>query len=505
MDSGTAAVRARAMEVSRLRAVSWTSLWGWYAAGAVGLVAVGRVVPEHTGRTVELAAGVLAATGVLLGVVQHRPVSAKPWLLLAASAGFAVLTAAVRLTDVWPAPEFAFAGPSAALAVTSSVLLIIGMYCWVSRDRSRPRSDWLVEAGLVICGVGAASWGLVAGTALSAARMDAVHAVGLGLDWVLGLLFAAVVVRLLFGVSVRNRSYGLVMSATFVLLFGDGLSYWQLGQLGAGPAPATLRMAAYLLLAAGALHPSMVDSSGSVERTAAVASSSRLGLYVLLTVLGPSVVLGELALHRWRIEGRDVAVPISLTTIAGVLLVVRLGLMARVAHRRAVDMVAQAVALGESLQEQEMLQEELSYQALHDPLTGLGNRALLRERLQQAVGGSSGGIQHGLLLLDLDGFKDVNDTFGHPVGDALLVEVARRLLEVVGSGNTLARLGGDEFAVLLEGADAEAAVTIARAALEAVREPYGLAEREICLTTSVGVLASTHPMAATEALRSADL
>src|SRR6185437_6898847 len=125
---------------------------------------------------------------------------------------------------------------------TSSLLLIVGMYCWVRRDRSRPRSDGLVEAGLVLCGLGAASWGLVAGPVLGAAGVDKVRGVSLGLGWVLGLLFAAMAVRLLFGVSVRSRSYGLVVVGMFVVILGDGVSYWRLGQPGAGPAPETLWM-----------------------------------------------------------------------------------------------------------------------------------------------------------------------------------------------------------------------------------------------------------------------
>jgi diguanylate cyclase (GGDEF)-like protein len=197
-------------------------------------------------------------------------------------------------------------------------------------------------------------------------------------------------------------------------------------------------------------------------------------------------------------------VQMVLITLAATLLVARLGLNARLAHRRAVDMVAQAVALGEALQEQELLQEELSYRATHDPLTGLANRSLLRDELDK-IDQPPSGMRHGLLLLDLDGFKDINDTFGHPVGDALLIEVARRIVAVAGQAATVARLGGDEFAILIVAAEATGVTAVAERALALVREPYVIADREICVSTSVGMFLNQTWPAASDALRNADL
>jgi len=99
-------------------------------------------------------------------------------------------------------------------------------------------------------------------------------------------------------------------------------------------------------------------------------------------------------------------------------------------------------------------EEALTYQARHDSLTGLPNRDVLHDRVREALQLAS--QMHGpaaLLLLDLDRFKEVNDTLGHAVGDMLLVEVARRLQSTLGPGDTVARLGGDEFALVLPGAD----------------------------------------------------
>jgi diguanylate cyclase (GGDEF)-like protein len=139
---------------------------------------------------------------------------------------------------------------------------------------------------------------------------------------------------------------------------------------------------------------------------------------------------------------------------------------------------------------QEELQTQLTHRALHDPLTGLGNRALLAERLSEAVG-----TRFSLMMLDLDGFKDINDTLGHPAGDELLVEVARRLRTAVPEvaverlgDSAVVRLGGDEFAILLAGADRATADPVAQAVLDAIRAPYLVAGRQLYLTTSIGVL-----------------
>jgi diguanylate cyclase (GGDEF)-like protein len=96
-------------------------------------------------------------------------------------------------------------------------------------------------------------------------------------------------------------------------------------------------------------------------------------------------------------------------------------------------------------------ENQLLHDALHDPLTGLANRALLLDRMETALTRSSReGREIAVLYCDLDGFKEVNDTAGHAVGDAVLIETSRRLLGVIREGDTVARLGGDEFVVIVE-------------------------------------------------------
>jgi diguanylate cyclase (GGDEF)-like protein len=131
----------------------------------------------------------------------------------------------------------------------------------------------------------------------------------------------------------------------------------------------------------------------------------------------------------------------------------------------------------------------LRHQALHDELTDLPNRTLLYERMEHAVAaiGRSGGMA-ALLLIDLDRFKEVNDTLGHDHGDALLEEVAARLRDAVRQGDTLARLGGDEFAVLLTGVPNRGAVVELAARLQdVINRPFALRGVVVALEASIGI------------------
>jgi diguanylate cyclase (GGDEF)-like protein len=131
----------------------------------------------------------------------------------------------------------------------------------------------------------------------------------------------------------------------------------------------------------------------------------------------------------------------------------------------------------------------LHHRSLHDPLTGLPNRALLEQRLEQAVARARRSHKlAAVLFIDLDGFKPINDRYGHHVGDLLLFALAERLSRVLRPGDTLARLGGDEFVVLCEDLDdSSGAETVARRINAAMSGPFHLGGHDIDLTASVGI------------------
>lgn len=139
--------------------------------------------------------------------------------------------------------------------------------------------------------------------------------------------------------------------------------------------------------------------------------------------------------------------------------------------------------------EREKQREALRHQALHDPLTGLPNRALFWDRLQQALArlDRQGGLG-ALLYLDLNGFKQVNDSHGHQAGDEVLIEVGRRLEAAIRESDTVARIGGDEFVMVLpELEDSDGAREVARRALESLTDPIQLDSADVRLTAAVGI------------------
>ena len=152
---------------------------------------------------------------------------------------------------------------------------------------------------------------------------------------------------------------------------------------------------------------------------------------------------------------------------------------------------------------------QLRHQAMHDALTGLPNRVLAIDRAEQMLARARRADQPiAVLYIDIDGFKHINDTFGHAVGDTFLKAVAARLETVVRAGDTAARLAGDEFVVLLEASTLDAGPElVAERVLDVLREPYDLTEeigRELSVTASIGVAYGQHETAE-ELLADADV
>ncbi len=156
--------------------------------------------------------------------------------------------------------------------------------------------------------------------------------------------------------------------------------------------------------------------------------------------------------------------------------------------------------------ERKALQDELTHQAFHDSLTGLFNRAVFRDRVDHALERAKrSALNIAVLLLDLDGFKTVNDSLGHDAGDELLVAVGQRLEEAGRASDTVARIGGDEFAILLEDqADELSARSMADRLLHELTTPFEVRGREVFVRASIGIALAASGARTDELIRNAD-
>ena len=174
--------------------------------------------------------------------------------------------------------------------------------------------------------------------------------------------------------------------------------------------------------------------------------------------------------------------------------------------KRLVPAVERELRDAEARKKHRHTEERVRFLVYSDPLTELPNRTLLHDRLQQAiVAAQRDGESLSLLMMDIDRFKDVNDTLGHYTGDLLLHQVARRMLSVLRESDTAARFGGDEFGVILPSTGVEGATIAARKLQKAVEQPFALEGMEIDVRVSIGIAFATSGATANDLLRQADV
>ncbi|KAB1150055.1 GGDEF domain-containing protein [Streptomyces luteolifulvus] len=476
--------------------------WAYVAAGTAMIVLY--LLTSATARymlPVMISGSVVFA--VLAGVARNRPPSALPWCLFAAA--MAPFAAADLIWGLYQAHdvEVPFPGVADMLYLGTYVLFTAGLVTLARQQSGRLHWAGLLDAGIVTLGFGTLTWAFIIAPYLRSELSAWPLAVTIAYP-VTDLVLLSMAARLMLTTGTHTASFLLCLGWLVILLAADGLYY---GTLATGTTipedvPEVGWMVSSLLLGAAALHSSVARPT-RVARDQERLSRSRLTILIALTLMGPLIVLVNAGGIRDR--------PVNVTVIVGMmaslslLLVLRIAFLARYAQGRAAEARTQAHALANSLREQEELQKQLSYQATHDPLTGLANRALLNERLESALARCSGTSAAGLLLLDLDGFKDVNDTLGHPVGDELLVDVAQRLMSRVREQDIVARLGGDEFALLVEGVDVITLRDYALRILDSFTDPFTLARgHTVRLSTSIGARSVAEPTPPTEALRDAD-
>ena len=313
------------------------------------------------------------------------------------------------------------------------------------------------------------------------------------------ILVLGVVARLAAGAHRREPAFAFLLSAAAVLLLSDAVYGWRL--LGGGHTTGGILDTGwaiyYALLGAGALHPSMRLLSEPGPEVDGRLTRARLALLACASLTVPLLIVVRAALH----EAYDLYVLVGAAATMFALVLLRMaGIL-----RRNEQLAQQMVAMTE-----ERAEAELKHQALHDPLTGLPNRALFRNRVAHALAGQRRErLPVSVLFLDLDDFKNVNDGLGHAVGDMVLREIGSRLEDCMRPLDTAARLGGDEFAVLIHDTESELqAVEIAQRVMDALQLPMALDGRNVTIAVSVGIAFSRDGMtsggAAEELLSNAD-
>lgn len=402
----------------------------------------------------------LSAAGVLLvGVWLHRPARRAPWFLM--SSGLALWSVADGIGSWWAIVVDADAFPTPAdavyllgyLAVTTGVALLLH----AGRRGGDPAGT--LDALILTTALAVLSWVLLARPVIST-YAESPLAAAVAVSYPLAdIVLAGLLIRLLTTSGGRTQAYRLLVLALVLLIVADSASS-ALQQLtfGSDLWLDYLWLASYVVWGAAGLHPSMVVFSAPATPAPTRFTRARLAALTVAVVVVPVILAVQTALGLtltiWAV--------VVFSIIAFLLVVARMYL--------SMQQIQAANA------EREAAQEQLAHQAAHDPLTGLANRAQAMQLIAAALSRAQrSGALVGLLFVDLDRFKQVNDTLGHPAGDEVLVTVAERMRHTVRAGDAVARLGGDEFLVLLEPLDEQASgVAVGERVLAALGEPIPL-------------------------------
>jgi diguanylate cyclase (GGDEF)-like protein len=325
------------------------------------------------------------------------------------------------------------------------------------------------------------------------------------------LVLLAVLVRLLVRGGQRSMALGFLSAGLLAALIGD-VAFLKLQTTTAFEVPLIDLgwLCHYTFWGVAVLHPSANTISTPPPRGSHGLTRRRLLLLAGVALIAPGVLAIE-----WASGSVDTHVPevVVATSAVFLLVLLRMGnmnreieLQVRLLRRQKVELRHQSDELRATLQERNTLAEKLRYQASHDSLTGLANRATFTETLGSALGSSANHMSRiAVLFLDVDDFKLINDRLGHVAGDELLVAVARRLRSALRNSDLAARLGGDEFGALLLGVSEEEARHLARRILQAIGRKFNVGGTLIEVHSSIGIAFATAPKATPDQLiREAD-
>lgn len=465
--------------------------WILLLVGAVGLIAYG-VMPNAIAEDIVYLLLVSACTiAVAVGVHLHQPVLRRPWHWMVAGllcwvVGDAIYVWLEDIAGVEPFPTVAD-----AFYLAGYPMLAYGLHLLVrARHRRADRASFL-DSLIVTSGLGLLLWVLVIAPTITTDQGSPVGSL-IAVAYPVGdIVLIAGAVRLFATAGGQTASLRLLITALVSVIVADAsYAVIELFGLGGERLLDNLWLASFMLWGAAALHPSMTQLSRPGVTRQQTFTNRRLAAMALAVLVAPVTLLFANA------SGLSTAV-LGAVLGSGIVFLLVLARM-KVAIDQMTTLNAQHI----------ILQEELSFQASHDTLTELPNRPQLMLRLRLALGQARTlGTTVGVLYVDLDGFKAVNDTLGHQAGDSVLCAVALRLSGELRGLDIAARLGGDEFVVLLEGdTDLEAAEKVAERLITSLSRPYQLGTgEEVVIGASVGIaIGGRGKMNAEALLREAD-
>jgi len=449
---------------------------------AVGLI-VCAVYPfledgEPTAAVLYSLLGVATVVAILAGVRRNRPAQRGGWLLFAAAVLFQLIGDVLYevYRQVLDEPPF----PSAADAfyLAACPMLVGGMLLLTRGRLGRDRAG-LLDAAIIATGLGLVWWVAVIGPLAADSSVPLLERVVGAAYPACDLVLLAVVARLLTRPGRMTRSLALMTGGTVALMLADAAF-----QVVAAYAPdlegliTVGWLAANTLWGAAALHPSSAATTAPAGTVRQRLGHGRLAVLGACTLVVPSLLFAQgLMLGPAAVSWLAIGV--------GAVLLFLL-VLARMAG-----------FVGE-VQRQSRQLERL---AMRDDLTGLPNRRVFEQRLAEAV---AAGTAH-VAVLDLNGFKEVNDRFGHAVGDRLLTVTAQRLTAQLREDDVAARMGGDEFAVLVPGATAAEMDAVVERIGAALRTPVPAMGAELLVGASIGIADTAGAADGSEVLRRADI
>ena len=447
---------------------------GYAIAGTIA-TAVYFAVPEGICRAVlYFVLGMSCVAAILVGVWRHRPRRAAGWIFLAAgvacwAVGDGLYAWYDEVLDVVPYPSAAD-----AYYLSGYVLLIVGLSAMVLHRSTVADPSGLIDAAIVTVALSLVTWVVLAAPIARSDSPMLTRTIGVAYP-VADIVLIALLVRLVTLPGGRTASFRLLLLAFSLILIGDNAfavisqsarfrtgwleAFWLLGYAAWGTA---------------ALHPTMATLTMRSDAPHPPFSRRRLAaltIAVLLAPLTPAVqaLFGQQP-DTW-------AVVIASSVLFG-LVVIRMD--------RAISEVTAAAG------QRDRLASDLAHHTAHDALTQVTSRPKVLQLIEAALHRARrAGTMVGLLFVDLDGFKLINEAHGHLVGDAVLREAANRMTSLVRAGDTVGRLGGDEFVILVEPLGSEHALLgLADRTVSALSQPVRIAGHKIATGASIGVAIS---------------